>query len=581
MLKGALIRGGPVLLLAFLFGLGFGLNYATSNQLYYLLQPLKTLHPTLWTRDWLAAESQGYHPSYAWLTTQFLRLSPSGLAIAWANAIAIALAMLALYGVLRKLQTSERTLAAFCLLLIIASVTRTLGPGMTYAFSEIFQPSTLGSLGTLAAIAAFIAGRPLLSGLCLAFAGAFHVNYLVLGLFVFGVAWLLLGRQRLASCAIAGLGPSLVVLCFFLPFLLCTTDPKISLEAAHIYQEMRAPHHYVVPTFAWDFSFWIGFQLLGAAALIGPAGRGLVVQRRVLCLLVASWLLVIPAALMSSLVVVRFVRQLFAWRICAVTELLAQAALAATLVTLYCDGKRALADFDARARLLTGLGVAVLLLGSIVTGKWVTTLLVLVLLLVAVAIANGWLGRFSSAARDGLPAVWATVALLITLVSVNIARFSRFERYSNLLSGGDHTVTELCAWAAKNTAENALFLIPPHEDDIRMHCRRAVVVDWMTPARPAEILQWYSRLEDVTGRHPFRSAADLAGYEELDASRLARLRARYGLDYVVVTRGHELDIGLPQAFRGERFVVYSLSSKARASADASAGQTTPTASTGI
>src|SRR4051794_39164596 len=179
MKKGALIRGGPVLLLAFLYGLGFGLNYAKANQLYYLLEPLRTLHPTLWTRDWLA-KCQVYHPTYVWLTTQLLRLSPTGSLIAWVNPFVIGLGMLALYDVQRRLLGRERTLASFCLLLTFASVTRTNGPGITYAFSEYFQPSSVGALGTLAAAAAFIAGRPLLSGLCLAFAGAFHVNYLVL-----------------------------------------------------------------------------------------------------------------------------------------------------------------------------------------------------------------------------------------------------------------------------------------------------------------------------------------------------------------------------------------------------------------
>ncbi len=363
------------------------------------------------------------------------------------------------------------------------------------------------------------------------------------------------------SRALAGLGLPLLVLCFFVPFLMSTANPTLSAEAQYIYQEIRAPHHYVVPTFAWDFSFWLGFQLLAAAVLIGPAQRGLVVQRRLLLLLFGTWLLVIPAALMSSVVLVRFVRQLFAWRICAEAELLAQAAFAAALVTVFCDGRRALADFDRRARLLAGSGVAVLLLGSAVTGKWVTTLVVLVLLLVATAIAKGWLGRFAAAAREGLPAIWATSALLITLVSVNVARCCRFVRYSTVLSGGDHTLTELCTWAQTHTAENALFLIPPHEDGFRMHCRRAVMVDYFVPPRPAEVLQWYARIQDVTGRRPFRGSTDLEGYEELDANRLTRLREQYGLDYVVVTRGHELKLGAPPVFSGQRLVVYALSSK--------------------
>jgi len=564
MIKGAWLRGGLIVLLASLFGLGFGLNYATSNQLYYLLQPIRQLHPTLWTRDWLVSQTQSYHPSYAWLSAQLLRVSPSGLAIAWANVVAVGLAMLALYYVLRRLLGRERSLSAFSLVLVLASVTRTLGPGMTYAFSEIFQPSTIGSLGVLAAAAAFIAGRPLVCGLCLAFAGAFHVNYLVLCGFVFGVAWLFTGRQGLVLRLLFGLGPPLLVLCFFLPFLLASADPKIAFEAQHIYQEMRCAHHYMVPKFAWDFSFWIGFQLLGAAVLIGPAQRGSLVPRRILALLVGSWLLVIPAALMSSVVLVRFVRQLFAWRICAEAELLAQAALAAALVTVFCDGRRALAQFDRRSRVLSSAGLGVLLLGSAVTGKWITTLLVLILLLVAIAVGNGWLGYLMARLREGLPLAWVSSALLITLLAVNVARFARFEHYSNVLSGGDRTITELCAWAGSHTPEDALFLIPPHEDDIRMRCRRAVVVDWMMPARPAEVIEWRARLEEVTGRRPFRGEADLTGYEQLDAARVARLRERYDLNYVVVTRGHELQLGAPPAFRGERFVVYALSPKTRA-----------------
>jgi hypothetical protein len=176
-------------------------------------------------------------------------------------------------------------------------------------------------------------------------------------------------------------------------------------------------------------------------------------------------------------------------------------------------------------------------------------------------IGSGWLGRFTSAAREGLPSAWATGALLITLLAVNVARCSRFVRYSNVLSGGDPSITELCGWVAKNTPENALFLTPPREIDLRMRCRRAIVVDWMEPARSSEILEWYARLEDVTGRHPFRGAADLQGYEELDAQRLARLRQRYGVDYVVVTRGHELGFGAPPVFSGQRFVIYALPSE--------------------
>jgi hypothetical protein len=559
MTKGPGIRGGILLLLALVFGLGFGLNYGSSNQTTYLLPAVKAVYPSVWTRDWLVTQTHSYHPTYAWLCSWLLRLSPSGLLIAWANVVAIALGVLALFAVIRRL-TREYAFPAFCLLLALATVTRTLAPGGSYAFSEIFQPSTLGSLGILLAAAAFVADRPLTSGLCLAFGGAFHVNLLVLGLFVFGVAWLLTGRARLVGRAVRGLGPAALVMTCFLPFLLISASPGVSAEAQRIFQDVRSPHHYCVPLFAWQFATWAGFQLLGAAALLGPARRGLGVQRRLLSLLFGCWLIVVPAALLSSLIEVRFVKQLMAWRICAQADLLAQAALCSALVSVYCHGRPALADYDRSSRTLLALGLIALLVGSLANGNWNATLVVLISCGVAVAISSGLLRRFKSTEQTGLSLATVTGALLITLVSVNIARFSRFVRYSNVLSGGDPAVAELCAWAQAQTREDALFLTPPNEEELRLHCRRSIVVDWKSPsAVPAEILQWYERIQDVTGRRPVRSDADLKGYDQLDAPRVAKLRERYGVDYVVVERGHELNLGVAPVFSGQRFVAYSLS----------------------
>ena len=556
MTKGAAMHGGLVLLLALLFGLGFGLNYGSSNQTTYLLPSLKALHPALWTRDWLITSTHCYHPAYAWLGTVLLRLSPGGAAIAWANVVFIAGGMLSMYGVLRLL-AGQRAFAAFCLLLVLASVTRTLAPGGSYAFSEVFQPSTLGSVGLLTAMLAFVAGQPLLSGLCMAVGGAFHVNYLVLGLCVFGIGWLLTGRERVIRRALAGLLPPLGVLVFFLPFLLASASPSISAEAQRIFQDVRSPHHYCVPRFAWDFAISAGFQLLGSAALLGPTLRGDVVQRRVLTLLVSSWLLVIPAALLSSVIVVRFVKQLMAWRICGQMDLLAQAALCAALVGMLCEGQHALARYDRRARILAGSGVAALLLGSIGTGSWNGTLLVISLCAVALLIAKVLPRGPRNSELSGLSLGRVTAAAIITLVAVNTARFTRFRHYSNLLSGGDRGVATLCNWAQANTPQNALFLTPPREDELRLRCRRAIVVDWKSPsAMPDEVLQWFKRIEDVSGRS-VNGDADLAGYDNLSPARVASLQRRYSIDYVVVQKGHELALGSP-VYSGDRFVAYAL-----------------------
>ncbi len=557
MTKGVATRG-LLLALALLFGLSFGLNYGNSNQVDYLLRSVQALEPTLWARD-AFVQTRSYHPVYAALGTLLLRLSPSGLVIAWSNVIFIALGMLAVYEVVRRLAAPGRALPAFCVVLILASVTRTQGPGISYAFSEIFQPSTLGAVGMLAAAAGFVAGAPLVSGLCLAFAGCFHLNYLLLSLCVFAVGWFLADRARFLRNALLGLGPPVLVLCWFLPFLLATARAQNPV-AQQIYLDIRLPRHYCPRLFAWDFAFWIGAQLLAAAALVGPARRGMVFHRRVLVLLVGWWMLVLPSALLSSVVVIRSVQQLFAWRVSAEADLIAQAAFAAALTCIFCDGRAAAGAYDWRAKLLGAAGLASLVLASAVTGHWGITSAVMLLIASGWIVSQGFIGRLSKSECDGLPVVAVATSIFCVLAGEETYRFLHFAENSNLISGVDHGVSELCTWAKTHTHEDALFLTPPAEEGLRFQCQRAIVVDWKSnPAMPDEVLSWFERIEDVTGRRPFRSDADLAGYDDLDAARILFLRKRYGIDYVVVERTHALNLAAP-VFSNSRFLVYSVGS---------------------
>jgi hypothetical protein len=549
-----------LVLLLLSFGLSFGLNCGTSNQAIYLLPAVRALHPETWARDWVVTQTHVYHPAYAKLATLLLRLSPTGYLIGSANVCAIALGMFAIWRLLHVLDRPERALAALCIVLLLSSVTRTQGPGGTYAFSEIFQPSTLGALGVIAAMVAFVAGEALASGLCLAFAGIFHVNYLVLALAVFGLGWLASGREHLARKLGLGLGPPLIVLLYFVPFLLASAAPTVSTDAQRIYVEVRAPHHYMPARFAWDFAPWLGFQLLGLAALLGPVRRGSDAHRRVLILLGAAWLLVISAVLLSTVVTVRPVQELMAWRICPEATLLAQSSFALACVALFCEGKSALVGLEPLARTLSVLGVLAMLVGSIATRHWNATLVVLALCVAVAIVTSGVFGAVAGAARGTLPLAYVSGGLLIALAGANALRFAELVHVSNLLSGVEPGVAELCAWARKSTPENALFLTPPQEDEIRFQCRRAIVVDWKSnPAVPSEVLEWYDRIENVTAQHPFQREADLDGYQKLDQARVAALRERYGFDYVVVERGHEIPtLGRP-VFSGQRFAAYALS----------------------
>jgi len=124
----------------------------------------------------------------------------------------------------------------------------------------------------------------------------------------------------------------------------------------------------------------------------------------------------------------------------------------------------------------------------------------------------------------------------------------------------------LAEFMRERTPKQALFLTPPDDDSLRFFGERAIVVDWKgNPAVPAEVLAWYRRIEDVTGRHGMTREEELRGYDALDEQRLEALRVRYGFDYAVVRRGRERALGdYPRAFEDPNYVVLEVGAAAHA-----------------
>jgi hypothetical protein len=128
---------------------------------------------------------------------------------------------------------------------------------------------------------------------------------------------------------------------------------------------------------------------------------------------------------------------------------------------------------------------------------------------------------------------------------------------SNLVTGMPGPETDLYAWIQGNTGKDAVFLSPPGLERFRLASERAIVADWKASTYvPSEVLEWYHRLEDVSGRSNPRGRDDVvAGYEALDRARLDALREKYHLTYAVVTRGHEATLGYPVVYANHSFAV--------------------------
>ncbi len=235
------------------FGASFGWQYGVNNQVVYLLGALKMATPGIFARDWFATQTTHYHPAYELLGALLLWIRHDGALIGYGQTLAIAVGMLFVFW-LSKILAGRLALPSFLLVLAIAFETRTFSVGGGYVFDEILQPSTLASIGLLAAVPLFALGKWRASSVALAVSGLFHANYLVLLFGVFVMAHLLLGttgiRRRLFE---QFLMPVLVLLAFS-PMILATAGAAHAKEAQEIYFQRALPAPFSkLPVSRWIF----------------------------------------------------------------------------------------------------------------------------------------------------------------------------------------------------------------------------------------------------------------------------------------------------------------------------------------
>ncbi len=540
-----------------MFGLGFGFNYGVDNQVAYFLGSLRILDRNLYANDWLVMHTTQYHPAFHLLGALLLAIDRRGWAVAITQVVLCALGAAALYPLLRQVCRRTHALAAFLLLLCLLTLTTTHSVQVSYAFDYILQPSTLGSLGLVAAMPFFVGRRWLASGICFALGGLFHANYLILGVMVFALAQLFLGFEGIVPRAVRQLGPSVPCLLLLTPAILKTAGSG-GPEARNLFFTMRSPHHYVVAGHERDFLPLIAWTLLGVGSAVlllkreGNARRFLVLGT---ALTVSMWSLGAASAAGWGTAT-----QLFPWRLAPFVELTFQAVFCAALV-------RAVAEPDCVRRLgparlsaiSVGFGVLVMTLWTRKDSAWPAVLgaFLLLPLLAQLAVA----GRKPMKPRA---IVWARrlapfgvlAGALLLFGVLTRPRLAHLKASSNLLREADRFDAELYTFMRSDTPKDGVFLTPPYVEAMRYLGQRAIIVDWKaSPIVPTEFMAWLDRLRDVTGQPGFRGAGELGRYDQLDANRLAALKAKYRIDYAVVRRGRERAFAGSLVFSNARWSV--------------------------
>lgn len=553
------------------FAATFGFNYGVGNQVTYLVPALRLLDPGLLARDWFATRTTQYHPVFAELGATLLRVDPRGWAVALVLTLTVTAGGLALYALCRKLAGERAALPSFLLLLALLLATQTRGPALTYVFDRELQPSTLGSACLLGAALAFTRGHTFVSGVLIGAGGLVHLNFAILSVPAFLLAQLLLGREALAKRLVLQLALPFLAVLAFLPTLRAAAAPSADAELGrHVYLAIRAPHHFRLDAKLGEFLPLLAWHALTVSALVPLVRRRACEPFVRLAALAAGLAAVVWCGAFVGLRSER-VAALFAWRLAPHAELLFQVlSITAGAQALLDPGIARLYTPRARSFVLAGLGAV--LVTYTLRGERVPAEVVGVAAFVAFAweafarwvrATDGARG-LRSFAEERAPTALALAAALV-LVYFAVGPMSRIRQHSSLLVARPSEALDLFTFMRERTPKQALFLTPPDDDSLRYFGERSIVVDWKgNPAVPREVLAWYRRIEDVTGRKGMTDAADLDGYDELDAARLEGLRERYGFDYAVVRRGHERAFEeYPRAFENARYVVLDVRGGAR------------------
>jgi hypothetical protein len=544
-------RAASVLALSALFALVYGLRYGVHNQHTYLLRAARAVRPELFGRDWLVAQATDYHPLFSALAALLMSGRHPGWALALANVALLATGAYLFYRLARE-AAGPAALPAFLLVIgwpAFAAQHEVLGSvAVSALFTNYFVPANLGSLGLLAALVLHVRGRFLWAGLAAGAAGLFHANYLVLAPPLLLLAHAL-HRPSGWRPVLAQLAPCAAVVLLRLPELLAVSSDPLAAEGRRIFMTIRSPHHYVPLTFLRDFVPFLGWCLMGVAAWRGTGRPESDAAARLRALFVSVLALVSGATLLTTVVYVPAVAQLYVWRLAPFGVLLALVSLASWL------SRGAPAGGDGSwPRRLALIAVMAAAASAIAWRAEPTVRAGVVALAVSAALAvAGWFGPRSGAAVGLMGAA---------LLALGFARgLAGLRDEAAALDRPLSREEELYRWA-QTTPVSALFAIPPDLGGFRLSAERAAVVDWKsTPAVPSEVCEWYRRVRLVAGQDDVTDPdSAVRGYQTMGPWRIARLREELGVDYIVLrspfprTRLPEY----PVAFQDERFIVFDV-----------------------
>ena len=560
------VAAGAVLLGCAVTLIVHGYQFGQSNHSVYLIDALRKADPALLANDWFYTQTLQYHSAFGWLSAALIEVGALRAGFLAIYAAMVLTMHVSWRSIVRAIGGDERAYLLAVVLYYLSAGGIGLG---TYQFLQdsAVLASNVANVAMLAGVAALIGARWLPAGLAMGVAALFHLNHAVVCALIWTAfsahvnrmdsrAWLARGYLAGSALAVAG------CLANVIPAAMAKLGHAQHLplnEFVDLYVMLRHPHHYAPLALPWPiwlaFTFWIPWSV--AAWWSWPTDASTAAPRRRATFLLACFVGLIAVSVVFAGV----------WYV------------SETLVQL------SLLRFSPFAHLLM-VSFSAVMLARVRALVWALPACIAVAVTVMLVSPYQELIRARLSSAGAMVAMCAAPATLpwltrrrllfpagVLVIAGVLALWPFVTGLTRPTITPDRDYLALCAWARDpaNTSTDAVFLVPPYEEDFRWHARRAIVVNWKSvPQLSGELPEWRDRLSAVLGwanLDPLPRGAYLATvaamrerYDRVPTDALLSAAKRYGARYLLATR----DLG--PAFRQRRagpafgrFLLYDLS----------------------
>ena len=590
-----------------------GYQFGRSNHTVYLLDSLRVNDPTLLANDWYTTHTLQYHFVFTHLTAAFDRMGILRPAYLVGYLALIVFFQIAWFLLNQTLGGTRRTYLLSVLLYYLSAGGAGLGV-FCFMQDSAFVPSNISNIAMLWAIYFWITRRPIGSALLFGVAGFFHLNHALVAIALWGalILWdhyfFSESAESARSSAIEekkrvppGLPLKSVVTGTILVLAMCLPNlipaARASLGGPHkiplkdfvdLYVHLRHPHHY--DPLSWPIALWISFLWPFPLAILAIRRLPKSPQIREACRV---------SLILCAMMLVAF----FFAGVWFISEPLVQASLF---------------RFSIYPKLLTCIGAGVFVgslpknlgkrfqLSALSNGApiIIPTLVLIVFPMVvffpwsaparAFATANATalisllgiclvIGSFEDIDQKGAidlkrlrqkgQGLSGFVYPTLAIVSVAYVGFAFQLLGLREFVGFDPTpeYKSICDYAREHTPADAIFLVPPEEQEFRLLARRAIVINFKGVAQlSSELGEWRDRLCRVLDipslsvlPHHFDQVFDAMAkrYAELPPDHLRKVAGEYHARYIVTT--HPFPAPAVADFESGRFHLYDLQGKGR------------------